>query len=83
MNEDRESICIKKSQLDCVFFLEIGSKLDSAEQRCNVLERQLEYMRRMVHSAESDRSEVLRKTAHLQRQQVRARSLYLSILSRI
>ena len=46
-------------------FVEIGSKLDSAEQRCNVLERQLEYMRRMVHSAESDRSEVLRKTAHL------------------
>ena len=78
MNEDRESNCIKKSKLD-VSFSEIGSKLDSAEQRCNVLERQLEYMRRMVHSAESDRSEVLRKTAHLQRQQVRARSLYLSI----
>ena len=47
---------------------EISSKLDSAEQRCNVLEKQLEYMRRMVQSAETERSDALRHTAQLQRQ---------------
>ena len=57
---------------DCV---EISSKLDSAESRCNVLEKQLEYMRRMVHSAESDRSQALRHTAQLQRQQVETEAL--------
>ena len=59
----------------CFDCAEISSKLDSAESRCNVLEKQLEYMRRMVHSAESDRSQALRHTAQLQRQQVETEAL--------
>ena len=37
-----------------------------------MLERQLEYMRRMVNSAEQDRSQALRHTASLQKQQAEA-----------
>ena len=51
-----------------MFVSDIKNKLDSAEGRCNVLEKQLEYMRRMVQNAEQDRSEALRKTALLQHQ---------------
>ncbi|ELU18701.1 hypothetical protein CAPTEDRAFT_229297 [Capitella teleta] len=37
-------------------------KLDSAEQRCLLLEKQLECMRRMVSSAEQERSQALKRS---------------------
>ena len=40
---------------------EVHSKLGAAENRCNLLEKQLEYMRKMVQSAEKERHTVLHK----------------------
>ncbi|XP_072035677.1 centrosomal protein of 57 kDa-like [Amphiura filiformis] len=40
---------------------EVQSKLSNAESRCALLEKQLEYMRKMVQSAEQDRQAVLHK----------------------
>uniref|UniRef100_A0A8C7Y2J8 Centrosomal protein 57, like 1 n=1 Tax=Oryzias sinensis TaxID=183150 RepID=A0A8C7Y2J8_9TELE len=44
-------------------------KLQSAESRCKILEKQLEYMRKMVENAKKDRSAVLENQASLQNQQ--------------
>ena len=41
---------------------EVGSNLDSAESRCKLLERQLEYMRRMVANAEQGRSDTIKRS---------------------
>lgn len=35
---------------------ELDSKLQSAEARCKVLEKQLDYMRKMVENAKKDRN---------------------------
>lgn len=43
----------------------IHSKLDAAEERCQLLEQQLDCMRKMVQQAEQDRIETLRKSALL------------------
>ncbi|PVD29152.1 hypothetical protein C0Q70_11749 [Pomacea canaliculata] len=43
-------------------------QLSSAETRCQLLEKQLDYMRKMVHNAERDRSEALQKANTLQHQ---------------
>lgn len=42
--------------------------MSSAETRCQLLEKQLDYMRKMVHNAERDRSEALQKANTLQHQ---------------
>lgn len=45
-----------------IFFLpttDLDLKLQSAESRCKILEKQLEYMRKMVENAKKDRSAVL------------------------
>lgn len=44
---------------------ELESQLSAAETRCNLLEKQLEYMKNMVSSAERDRISAIRKTAEL------------------
>ena len=38
---------------------ELESQLTAAETRCDLLEKQLDYMRKMVHSAEKDRQEAV------------------------
>ncbi|XP_024147525.1 centrosomal protein CEP57L1 [Oryzias melastigma] len=48
---------------------ELDLKLQSAESRCKILEKQLEYMRKMVENAKKDKSAVLENQASLQNQQ--------------
>ncbi|KAG9337534.1 hypothetical protein JZ751_028551 [Albula glossodonta] len=44
-----------------------GSRMkNQAESRCNLLEKQLEYMRRMVRKAETERTSVLKEQASLE-----------------
>ena len=38
---------------DHSYFPEVHEKLSSAEQRCELLERQLDHMRKLVHGAET------------------------------
>lgn len=38
---------------------ELDSKLQSAEARCKVLEKQLDYMRKMVENAKKERSALM------------------------
>ena len=52
-----------------VFFLELTSQLLAAENKCNLLEKQLEYMRNMVKHAEMERTSVLEKQVSLEREQ--------------
>lgn len=44
-----------------VFCLELTSQLLAAENKCNLLEKQLEYMRNMIKHAEMERTSVLEK----------------------
>ena len=51
-----------------VVFLELEDDLQSAEARCNLLEKQLDYMRKMVHSAEADRDSAIQRSAMVAKQ---------------
>ncbi|XP_039980439.1 centrosomal protein CEP57L1 [Xiphias gladius] len=48
---------------------ELDSKLRSAEARCKVLEKQLDYMRKMVANAKKERNALMENQASLQNQQ--------------
>ncbi|CAI5683873.1 unnamed protein product [Oreochromis niloticus] len=48
---------------------ELDSKLQSAEARCKVLEKQLDYMRKMVENAKKERSALMENQASLQSEQ--------------
>ncbi|XP_028997157.1 centrosomal protein CEP57L1 [Betta splendens] len=48
---------------------ELDLKLQSAEARCKVLEKQLEYMRKMVENAKKERNTVIENQAALQNKQ--------------
>ena len=50
------------------FCLDIDGQLSSAENRCHLLEKQLDYMRHMVATAERDRTEAVKRAAHIQQQ---------------
>ncbi|XP_007900144.1 centrosomal protein of 57 kDa isoform X2 [Callorhinchus milii] len=45
---------------------ELSAQLASAESRCNLLEKQLEYMRHMVQNAEMNKTTVLQRQASLE-----------------
>ncbi|XP_070568116.1 centrosomal protein of 57 kDa-like isoform X2 [Ptychodera flava] len=47
---------------------ELESQLRSADSRCKLLEKQLEYMRKMVQNAEADRNNALRKSQAFEQQ---------------
>ncbi|XP_030260791.1 centrosomal protein CEP57L1 [Sparus aurata] len=47
---------------------EIDSKLQSAEARCKVLEKQLDYMRKMVENAKKEKNALMEDQASLQNQ---------------
>ncbi|XP_066555332.1 centrosomal protein of 57 kDa isoform X1 [Amia ocellicauda] len=47
---------------------ELATQLVAAESRCNLLEKQLEYMRKMVRNAESERTAVLKQQVSLERE---------------
>ncbi|XP_029985067.1 centrosomal protein CEP57L1 [Sphaeramia orbicularis] len=53
---------------------ELGSKLQSAEARCKVLEKQLDYMRKMVENAKKDKNAFMENQASLQNQQPSSRN---------
>ncbi|XP_035534243.1 centrosomal protein CEP57L1 isoform X2 [Morone saxatilis] len=48
---------------------ELDVKLQSAESRCKVLEKQLDYMRKMVENAKKERNALMENQASLQNQQ--------------
>uniref|UniRef100_A0A3B4YC38 Centrosomal protein 57kDa-like protein 1 n=1 Tax=Seriola lalandi dorsalis TaxID=1841481 RepID=A0A3B4YC38_SERLL len=48
---------------------ELDSKLQSAEARCKVLEKQLDYMRKMVENAKKERNALMENQASLQNEQ--------------
>lgn len=41
--------------------LELASQLAAAESRCSLLEKQLDYMRKMIQHAENEKSHLLEK----------------------
>lgn len=43
------------------FTPELASQLAAAESRCSLLEKQLEYMRKMIQHAENEKSHLLEK----------------------
>ncbi|XP_069746884.1 centrosomal protein of 57 kDa-like isoform X2 [Narcine bancroftii] len=45
----------------------LASQLSAAESRCNILEKQLEYMRKMVQNAEMERGAMLQRQASLEK----------------
>lgn len=47
---------------------ELESQLSSAETRCQLLEKQLDYMRKLVQAAEHDRTDAVQKAEVLQQQ---------------
>ena len=46
----------------------MNGSLATAEAKCNLLERQLEYMRKMLQSAEADRNEAIHRSTTLAQQ---------------
>ena len=48
------------------FVADVRDQLSSAENRCNLLEKQLEYMRQLFTAAEKDRTDAVRRAAELQ-----------------
>lgn len=48
--------------------LELEDDLQGAEARCNLLEKQLDYMRKMVQTAETDRDQALQRSAMVAKQ---------------
>ena len=49
------TVCLK------ILISDVQGKLDIAEHRCDLLERQLNYMRQLVTTAETDRGKALQK----------------------
>ena len=49
-------------------FSELEDDLQGAEARCNLLEKQLDYMRKMVQTAETDRDTAIQRSAMVAKQ---------------
>ncbi|KAL8191101.1 UNVERIFIED_CONTAM: hypothetical protein K2H54_068074 [Gekko kuhli] len=62
---------------------ELASQLSGAETRCSLLEKQLEYMRRMIEQAELEKTSVLRKQATLESEHLLDQSHVKSKLERL
>ncbi|XP_060090903.1 centrosomal protein of 57 kDa [Heteronotia binoei] len=62
---------------------ELAAQLTGAETRCRLLEKQLEYMRRMIEHAELEKTSVLRKQATLENEHVLDHSNVKSKLERL
>ncbi|XP_028656333.1 centrosomal protein of 57 kDa [Erpetoichthys calabaricus] len=59
--DDKKSQIAKQNE-------ELSLQLKEAESRCSLLEKQLEYMRKMVHNAEADRTSLLMRQMSLERE---------------
>ncbi|XP_054829767.1 centrosomal protein of 57 kDa [Eublepharis macularius] len=62
---------------------ELATQLASAETRCGLLEKQLEYTRRMIEQAEQEKMSVLRKQATLESENILDQSHVKSKLERL
>nr|XP_056714840.1 centrosomal protein of 57 kDa [Euleptes europaea] len=62
---------------------ELAVQLAGAETRCSLLEKQLEYMRRMIERAEHEKTSVLRKQATLESESILDQSHMKSKLERL
>ncbi|KAM6953940.1 centrosomal protein CEP57L1 [Aplochiton taeniatus] len=59
---------INPSETDLSRKKEMVTQLQSAEARCELLEKQLDYMKKMVENAEKDKNNLIEKQASLQKQ---------------
>ncbi|KAJ7320102.1 hypothetical protein JRQ81_019613 [Phrynocephalus forsythii] len=62
---------------------ELATQLVGAETRCNLLEKQLDYMKQMIEQAEHEKSSVLEKQASLERERIFDQSQVNSKLERL
>lgn len=56
---------------------EVNNNLATAEAKCNLLERQLEYMRKMLQSAEVDRNDAIQRSTTLAQQAAKQASQHV------
>uniref|UniRef100_A0A6J0UWH4 Centrosomal protein of 57 kDa isoform X1 n=1 Tax=Pogona vitticeps TaxID=103695 RepID=A0A6J0UWH4_9SAUR len=61
----------------------LAAQLVGAETRCNLLEKQLDYMKQMIEQAEHEKSSVLEKQASLERERIFDQSHVKSKLERL
>ncbi|XP_071113318.1 centrosomal protein of 57 kDa-like isoform X1 [Haliotis cracherodii] len=61
-NKDSTSILVNRQTK------ELGSQLSAAETKCDVLEKQLNYMRKMVHNVERDRLDTVARSVVVEQQ---------------
>lgn len=54
-----QSLFCRRLLIDVFMRTELDSKLQSAESRCKVLEKQLDYMRKMVKNAQKESNVVM------------------------
>lgn len=57
--------------------MEVGANLATAEAKCKLLEKQLEYMRKMVQSAETDRNQAIERSTSLAQQTAKQASQHI------
>ncbi|CAB4008063.1 centrosomal of 57 kDa-like [Paramuricea clavata] len=57
--------------------VEVNNNLATAEAKCNLLERQLEYMRKMLQSAEVDRNDAIQRSTTLAQQAAKQASQHV------
>uniref|UniRef100_A0A8C3KG51 Centrosomal protein 57 n=1 Tax=Calidris pygmaea TaxID=425635 RepID=A0A8C3KG51_9CHAR len=62
---------------------ELASQLAAAESRCSLLEKQLDYMRRMIQHAEDEKSHLLEKQGSLERDRLLDQSHVQSKLEKL
>ncbi|NWR63821.1 CEP57 protein, partial [Bucorvus abyssinicus] len=62
---------------------ELASQLAAAESRCSLLEKQLDYMRKMIQHAENEKSHLLEKQGSLERNQLLDQSRVQSKLEKL
>ncbi|KAF4787728.1 Centrosomal protein of 57 kDa [Turdus rufiventris] len=62
---------------------ELSSQLAAAESRCNLLEKQLDYMKKMIQHAESEKSHLLEKQDFLERDRLLDQSHVQSKLEKL
>ena len=52
--------------LEYIFLVEVQGQLHDTESRCHLLEKQLDYMRRMVKTAEIDRTDTIKRVSDIE-----------------
>ncbi|NXX91139.1 CEP57 protein, partial [Centropus bengalensis] len=62
---------------------ELASQLAAAESRCNLLEKQLDYMRKMIQHAENEKSHLLEKQGSLEKDRLLDQSHVQSKLEKL